>query len=118
MQKVLTQVERGSIWVSMDSADDCLDDSLKIWDRYITGKVQQEYEQYKEYLLKHGYDIKKFDCCVSPLDTLENIVTNLQEAEHYIKRVKPILKKLIRANRKCPEQTLQEVMWQLPDDEK
>lgn len=117
MKKVLTQTERGSIWVSMDSAGDCLGDCLEMWNSYISGEAQEEYEEIKESALKDGFTLEELDDCVSPLDKLEMIVDSLQEAERYIKHVKPILKKLIRENRKCPEQTLKEVMWQLPNEE-
>lgn len=105
MKTILTNQERGMIWLSMDIADDCLDDTLRMWDWYITGKVQKNYEE-----MKALGEIAR-DECISPLEYLELMVCNLDEAMRYIKHVRPILKKLIKAQRKNPEQTIKEVMW-------
>ncbi|CDF98168.1 Hypothetical protein AJF4211_000030 [Avibacterium paragallinarum JF4211] len=96
----------------MDIADDCLNEALALWDRYIDGEVQQEYEAIKAIELAEGETVETLSAdCISPLDCLELIVMDLDEAMRYIKHVRPILKKLIKAQRKHPEQTIKEVMW-------
>lgn len=112
MKTISTNQERGCIWLSMDIADDCLDNALEMWDRYIDGEVQQEYEANKAIKLAEGATMETLsEYCISPLAHLELIVDNLDEAMRYIKHVRPILKKLIKAQRKHPEQTIKEVMW-------
>lgn len=103
MANILTNIERGNIWISMDTADDCLDSALAMWDQYITGEVQREYEEQKVFELAEGRKIGDFsENCISPLEHLELILDDLNCAASYIKKVSSILKKLHKAQKKCP----------------